>query len=267
MCEKQKETPDTASKIPSTSAQVGVKNQQTIFQLNQPRAATEPPSHEQSSAPPSIVIHSNNLIRAPSEIPMNFSQNQMMTLVANANQQPAAAFVVQSQQQQPNESQRHSSLADNIENAQVFYKLPNGQIVSESQLIAAPSEKAANESTEFDEINASSDNDDTTFDDINDVVDGSPSLLAKIALKVVKIEANQKVQDKRLANIEKGISLLLEARFIDNSAEAAKSTRAQVNTSLSCGFKKIVTVDELKAFEEKLRNPAFLKEKVRTHFI
>lgn len=92
------------------------------------------------------------------------------------------------------------------------------------------------------------------------------SLLSKLAHRVVKIETNQKAHDRRMERLETGINLILDALSVDRSHRAIQS-RPPLNAgppgALLSDFKKIATVAELNAFEDKLKNPVFYKEAVR----
>lgn len=146
-----------------------------------------------------------------------------------------------------------------IQDAMMLYALPNGQLVSADQLIAG-------DNTFENDVNdtlSSSVHDDAAIATSDIPHDVPSSLLPNIALKIIKIEENQKAAEKRLANIEKGIAMILNALSIDESSGKTKGAPIYCTQGLDTQFKKITTVDELKAFEDNLRNPKFHAEKVR----
>lgn len=151
-----------------------------------------------------------------------------------------------------------------IQSATMLYALPNGQLVGANQLIAGDNgddtlenDADATLSTIVHDYAANA-----TSGTPNDATDIQSSLLLNIALKIIKIEENQKAAEKRLANLEKGIGMILNVLSIDESDGKWKGTPIY-NQGSDTQFKKITTVDELKAFEDKLKDPKFHAEKVK----
>lgn len=131
-------------------------------------------------------------------------------------------------------------------------------------MIAERCELEDSSSYEFDEISP----DDIDNADVTSVC--IPTLL-KIAHKLAKVEANQKMFDRRMEKIEVAIGLISDALSIDNSMNAIKSKVTPVNKEspgeLVSRFKQIRTLQALNVFEQNLKNPVFHKESLRSNIL
>lgn len=231
------------------------------------------------TVPPKILIHSNDVVHQlpqsilrPSQFRLDMPQQQQQShtifathlLQQNTLSETHSVNVEQKQ----TEPQHMTNFATNLPLAQqsqthtfdmnaamnadpLLFALSNGDIVTADKLIAHGS------NDDFNGNFAASD-------------DPVLRLLSSVALKLTKIEINGKAHERRMANIERGIGLILDAMNIDSSSDV-RTSKELVNKeplgSLVSKFKRMDTVADLDKFEEKLRNPAFFKEKVIYYII
>lgn len=111
--------------------------------------------------------------------------------------------------------------------------------------------------------NAIPEQDDVVSDENKDAIidadDTVITVLQKIAMKAVKIEANQKNFDRRMQKVETDLRLILDVLSI-----GGKASMNELPGALLSHFKPIDTTEELNAFENNLKNTVFYNETVRT---
>lgn len=223
-------------------------------------------------SPPSILVHqSPPSILRPSQFHLDMPQQQQQShtifgthlLQQNKLSETRSLNVEQKQTEPqqmihsvtnlplPQQSQAHTFDMNAAMNSDPLFELPNGEIVTADKLIAHGSNDA------FDGNFAASE-------------DPVLRLLSSVALKVTKLEINDKSHERRMANIERGIGLILDAMNIDRSSDVGTSkelANKEPLGSLASKFIRMDTVADLDKFEDKLRNPAFFKEKVKYYII
>lgn len=238
------------------------------------------------SAPPSILFQSNTIRQAANaHIPQAYPNQMLSANNMNVQQHPQQLpnRILNKTQISPITAQKNAIASDSPEilstaETDEFFHFDDGQILTMQDLIANGYKLVNSDANGMvvdndDENIVSEQAVETRTDDnyansppIADTDDKTFALLSKLALRVVKIETNQKAFDRRMERLETGINLILDALSVDR-LDLAVQSKAPLNAgqpgAIVSNFKKIANVAELNAFEDKLRNPIHHQEMVR----
>lgn len=176
------------------------------------------------------------------------------------------AVNVQSQQSlQFFEPHQSLQLAESLTNQNLLYELADGTLVSAEDLITGEQKEADSKNTTPEQDDVLPDESEDAIIDADDTV---ITVLQKIAMKAVKIEANQKNFDRRMQKVETGLRLILDVLSIDGMDKAKGiAPMNELPGALVSRFKPIDTTDELNTFENNLKNTVFYNETVRNTFV